>query len=242
MLIDLHVHTRHSPDSSLEAREAIEAAQALGLEGIAFADVDSTAGREEFLALRGDAPLALFFGVTISTDHGRLLCFFPDAEATPDPAELLGPKPEEGWPIRDALQKLREAGAAVIAAHPYDRELERPMGDALFTLEGLAGVEALSGRLGDASNEHAINAAAHLDLPCVGGSGARSAEEIGRAATLFRDEIASQRSLVEALNAGHAWASWIGKAPDFPGDHAPRRGPGDRDRRGPRRRRGGPRR
>lgn len=242
MLIDLHVHTRHSPDSSLTPQEAIAAAEALGLDGLAFADVDTVAGREEILGLRTEAPLALFFGVELSTDHGRLLCFFPDPDATPDPEELLGPKPEDGWPVRDALRKLRDAGAAVIASRPYDRELPRPMGDVLFTLEGLSAVEGLAGRLPDSANEHAISAAAHLDLPCVGGSGARSGEEIGSALSLFRDAIASQRSLVEALIAGHVWATWAGTPPDFPGDHLPKRGPGERDRGGPRRRRGGPRR
>lgn len=238
MLIDLHVLTRHAPDSSLDPSEAASAAQSFGLDGVAFVDVDSIAGREEIQRLRREFDIALFYGVEISTDHGRLLCFFPEMEATPDPEELLGPRPESGWPVREVLEKVKEAGAAAVAATPYDRELARPMGDALFTLEGLAAVEGLSGRLSDATNELAIAAASHLDLPCVGGSGARREEEIGRAATLFRDPIASQRSLVEALMTGNAWAVWIGENPTFPGDQAPRR-----DRRGrPSRRRGGPRR
>ncbi len=241
MLIDLNVPTHHAPNTSLEPREAVSAAQALGLDGIAFLDADSTAGREEIQSLRKDAEIALFYGVEISTDHGRLRCFFPKMEETPEPEALLGPKPEEGWPVREAMEKLKAAGAAVVAARPYDRELDRPMGDALLMLDGLSAVEVLSGQLSHAANEHAILAASHLDLPCVGGSGARSEEEIGRAATLFRDEIASQRSLVEALTKGNAWAVWLGENPRFPGDEAPRR---DRRKRrgGPRRRRGGPRR
>src|SRR5690606_41588324 len=52
---------------------------------------------------------------------------------------------------------------------------------------------------------------------------ARTVDEIGRAATLFRDEFAGQRSLVEALEAGHVWAVWLGTPPNFPGDQAARR-------------------
>lgn len=242
MLIDLRVHTRHTTESSVDPREAVAAAQALGIDGLAFADVDTIAGRDEILGLRSKVPIALFFGVEIATDHGHLLCFFPDPEATPEPESLLGPRREAGWPVRDALKALRDAGAAVVATRPYDRRIDRPMGDVLFTLEGLLAVEALAGGLPDATNELAIHAAAHLDLPCVGGSGARRTEEVGLALTVFRDRVAGQRSLVEALRAGNVWAAWAGEPPDFPGDHQPPRKAERRERGGGRRRRGGGRR
>src|SRR5690606_38083884 len=76
VLIDLHVLTRHAPDSSLDPSEAASAAQSFGLDGVAFVDVDSIAGREEIQRLRREFDIALFYGVEISTDHGRLLCFF----------------------------------------------------------------------------------------------------------------------------------------------------------------------
>lgn len=232
MLIDLCVHTRHSLDSSIEPSEAVRVAEERGLDGIAFADVDTIAAREEIRALRGEAPIAVFFGLRVSTDHGELLCFFPDPEATPAPEDLFGPRPASGWPIREVLSKVRDAGGAAIAARPYDRELARPMSDAVFTLEGLAAVEGLSGRLSEAANEQAILAASHLELPCVGASDARTGEEIGKAATLFRDEVVGQRSLVEGLIAGHAWGVWIGEPPSFPGDRQPRREPRGRRVRG----------
>jgi len=239
VLIDLCVPTRHSPDSSIDPAEAVRVAAERGLDGIAFADADTIAAREEIRSLRAEAPIAVFFGVRISTDHGELLCFFRDPDATPAPEELLGPRPDAGWPVREVLARVREARGAAIAARPYDHELSRPMGDSVFTLEGLAAVEALSGRLSEAANEQAILAASHLDLPCVGASGARTTQEIGRAATLFRDEFAGQRSLVEALEAGNVWAVWLGTPPSFPGDQAARREVRSRRLRG---RRGGGRR
>lgn len=138
MLIDLCVPTRHSSDSSVDPAEAIRIAHERGLDGIAFADVDTIAAREEIRALRAEAPIAVFFGVRVSTDHGELLCFFRDPDATPSPEELFGPRPDAGWPVRTVLARVRDARGAAIAARPYDRELARPMSDAVFTLEGLA--------------------------------------------------------------------------------------------------------
>jgi len=112
------------------------------------------------------------------------------------------------------VPKLRSLGAAVVAARPYDREIQYPAGDFILTLQGLNAVEAFNPKVRQTANELALEAAESLRLPCVGGSDARgSLEELGRAATLFRKPIGTQEELVQALLEGEYWAVMMGELP-----------------------------
>lgn len=249
MLVDLHVHTKETPGCRLDPSLAIEKAEAVGLDGICFTDRSgwSLAGALE--ELRSQTDLAVLLGAEMPTDHGRYLVFLPDPTALPAPEALFG-APDDGglWEARALVEKVRTEGGAVVAAHPYDRHVERPSGDYILTLRGLAAVEGLTGTRSNDVNELAIQAADHMALPCVGGSAAMERyDEIGTAVTLFRDEVRDEAQLVEALRRGAVWAVQIGKPPHFHGDEMaarersrPRR-PHD-DRRGGHHRRGGRRR
>ncbi len=251
MLIDLHVQSRRTPGCELDPAEVLKRAEALGLDGVAFTDLHTLAPRE-LHALRGGTKLAVLVGATLETDHGHYLCFFPDPAKAPAPAELLGaPEPGKLPPAREVVEKVRSRGGVAIAAYPYDRTLPKPAGDFLFTLKGLAAVEGWCGRQRANVNELAIEAADHLGVPCVAGSGARRYEELGTAATLFKEPVRTEAELVAALKAGAVWAVAIGEPPSFHGDVAgPRKERfetrdhhhrGDRDRDRGRRERGGPR-
>jgi len=220
MLVDLHVHSSKTPGCSLDPSLAIEKAEAVGLDGICFTDRNGFPLAAELPRLREQTDLAVFVGAEIATDHGYYLVFFPDPAHAPDLRQLFGP-PAVGdlWSARTVVEKVREAGGVVVAAHPYDRNLERPSGDYIFTLRGLSAVEALTGTRRSNVNELAIEAADHLSLPCVGGSAALEGyDQIGTAATLFRDEVRSEAGLVEALRGGAVWAVQIGRPPKFAGD------------------------
>jgi hypothetical protein len=119
-------------------------------------------------------------------------------------------------------------GGAVVAAHPYDRSIERPGGDVVFSLDGLSAIEGHDARRKSATNDLAVEAADHLGLPCVGGSGARDGlGEIGKAATLFRDVVRTEADLVAQLRSGTVFGVVIGVTPGPPETRAAR-GPGDR--------------
>jgi hypothetical protein len=99
----------------------------------------------------------------------------------------------------------------VVAAHPYDKTLAPACADAVFTLDGLAALEGLHGRSGHGANDLAVEAADHLGLPCVGGSGAlTSLDELGTAATLLREPVTDEAGLVRQLRAGTCWAAALG--------------------------------
>ncbi len=249
MLVDLHVHSKLTPGCKLDLALALEKAEAVGLDGICFTDRNTWKGVAAVHELRQHTDLAVFAGAEIATDHGLYLVFFPRPAEVPEPEVMFG-KPTAGdlWPARHVVDTVREKGGVVVAAHPYDRNVERPAGDFIFTLRGLSAIEGYAGTRKNNVNELAIEAADHLSLPVVGGSAAFDTyDQVGTAATLFRDPVRDEESLVAAIRGGSVWAVAIGKPPKFVGDEmAARERERERDeRRDDHRhgdRRGGPRR
>jgi predicted metal-dependent phosphoesterase TrpH len=245
MLIDLHVHSHHTRDCALKPRDIVRRAKEAGLDGVALTDLNTLEGLEELRAAGREEGFLALCGVELTTDHGHYLCFFPEPEKVPAPPQLFGATTP--WPVRPVLAKVRELGGVAIAAHPYDKSVARPSGDFIFTLDGLAAIEGLNTKRPGPANDLAVEAADHMGLPCVGASGASGAlEEIGKAATLFRDPVGSERDLVQQLRAGTVYCVAIGVTPGASAA-AERGGPrgerhGDRpggERRGGGRREGG---
>ncbi len=225
MLIDLHVHTRYTPGCTLSPLDAVRRAREFGLDGLVITDMNTMDGLAEIReAARTEGFLALC-GVEIATDRGHYLAYFPDPGKVPALPQIFGTPP---WPVQEVLLKVASMGGAVVAAHPYDRSIERPGGDVVFTLDGLSAVEGLDASRKPAINDLAVEAADHMGLPCVGGSGARDAlGEIGKAATLFRDLVRNEADLVAQLRSGTVFGVAIGVTPGPPETRSSR-GPGDR--------------
>jgi predicted metal-dependent phosphoesterase TrpH len=238
MLIDLHVHSHHTRGVTLAPRDVVRRAKEVGLDGVAFADLNTLEGLEEIRAAGRDEAFLALCGVEIATDRGHYLCFFPDPAKVPAPPQAFGSATP--WPVREVLAKIGELGGVAVAAHPYDRRVERPSGDVLFTLDGLAAIEGLNARRPAPTNDLAIEAADHLNLPCTGASGAHELADIGKAATLFRDPVSSEADVVAQLRAGTVFCVAIGVTPQPPerggrDERRERRGGGDRRRGGHRR-------
>ncbi len=212
MLIDLHVHSHHTRGCALAPRDVLRRAKELGLDGVAFTDLNSLDGVEEIRAAGREEGILALVGVELATDRGHYLCFFPDPAKVPAPPQVFGSATP--WPAREVLEKVRELGGVAVAAHPYDKSIERPSGDFIFTLDGLAAIEGLNARRKGPTNDLAIEAADHMNLPCVAGSDAHaSLDELGKAATLFRDVVRTEADVVAQLRAATVYAVAIGVEP-----------------------------
>jgi predicted metal-dependent phosphoesterase TrpH len=231
MLIDLHVHSHHTKDCALKPIDAARRAKDLGLDGLVFTDLNTIEGLEEFRAAGRDAGILALAGVELATDHGHYLCYLPDPAKLASPPQVFGTTP---WPVRDVIERVHALGGVVVAAHPYDKTIDRPAGDFIFTLTGLAAVEGFSGRRNATINELAVEAADHMSLPCIGGSGAHAAEDLGNAATLLRNPVKNEAELVAQLKAGAVHCVAIGVTPrpegEDRGDRRDRGGDRGRDR------------
>jgi predicted metal-dependent phosphoesterase TrpH len=235
MLLDLHVHSHHTPGCALAPRDAVRRARDAGLDGIVVTDLNTLDGLEEIRAAGREASFLALVGASIATDHGHYLCYFPEPERLPALPQVFGTTP---WPVREVLRFVQSKGGVAVAAHPYDKTIDRPSGDFVFTLDGLAAIEGLCGRCRGPANDLAVEAADHLNLPCVAGSGARTATEIGEVATLFREPVASEADVVAQVRSGGVYCVTIGAVRPTAHPARPERRGGDRrggERRGPRR-------
>jgi predicted metal-dependent phosphoesterase TrpH len=212
MLIDLHVHSHHTRGCTLAPRDVLRRAKEVGLDGVAFTDLNSLDGLEEIRAAGREEGILALVGAEIATDRGHYLCFFPDPAKVPAPPQVFGSATP--WPVREVLQKVAELGGVAVAAHPYDKSIERPSGDFIFTLDSLSAIEGLNARRKGAANDLAVEAADHMNLPCVAGSDAHaSLDELGKAATLFRDLVKSEADVVAQIRAGTVYSVAIGVEP-----------------------------
>ncbi|MFL5302862.1 MAG: PHP-associated domain-containing protein [Anaeromyxobacteraceae bacterium] len=239
MLVDLHVHSHHTPGCALAPRDLVRRAKAAGLDGLVLTDVNTLEGLSELRDASREESFPALVGVEITTDHGHYLCFFPDPERLPALPQVFGTTP---WPVREVLRFVQDKGGVAVAAHPYDKTVDRPSGDFIFTVDGLSAIQGLCGRAKAAANDLAVEAADHMNLPCVAGSGAHaSLDEVGKVATLFREPVRTEQELVAQIRAGGVYCVAIGapSRPSEPHAHAPRRDRGPERRGGERGGRGG---
>jgi hypothetical protein len=203
MIVDLLVHI-DTPDGSLEEpARLMEAARAAGLDGVVLAasgtlDPDLDAYRASGAA----HGVTVFRGVELETDQGLVLAVMPAGETL---EEGFAPKSGEVYAARAAIDGVEGAGGVTVALRPYDRDVPHPMGDHLFSLQGLDACEVRSGRAADIANDLALEAASNLDMPCVGASSARGTEGLGTAATLLRRPVADEAGLIGLVKEGACW-------------------------------------
>lgn len=106
MKVDLHLHSRCSPDAVSSLEELIEACQRRGLDALALTDHNTIRGA---LELRRIAPFPVIVGEEIRTTRGELIGYFLQEEV---PAGLT---PEE------TIHRIREQGGLISVPHPFCR-------------------------------------------------------------------------------------------------------------------------
>ena len=238
MIIDLHVHTAYSDDFELNLGETIEKLQQRGVGGLVLAECDFVPDLDEVKATATEAGFNVFVGAEVEANQGRFIAIPTDPNQ--DQFKECAWLPEEGLPdLNDVITFFNELGGVVIAVHPYLDDGEAFLGDEVYNVEGLAAVETLCGVRGHFPNDRALEAAASLGLPNVGGSDTGpKGERLGHFATAFADDIQDQAQLVEAIRNGDAWAVEIRPSDMNRGGRGRGRGSGrgrDRDRRDDRR-------
>ena len=192
MKIDLHVHSLYSTDNNSDPEETIIRAIELGLHGIAFTEHYHYAASEPMEALKekyGNS-IRIFRGVEFSAEEGHCLVFGADT----DRMNI------KYAPVAELIRRVAEDGGVVIPSHPY-----RPgtsLGDLLYDVKGIAGLEGCNGANMHAYNVKAIAAAAALQLPYTGGSDAHAPEEAGSCYTEFFEDV-TYENLIEMLKAGN---------------------------------------
>ncbi len=203
MLIDLHTHTHPlSDDSLLSPDDLIEAARAAGLDGVCLTEHDFAWDPEKLRDLARRHRFLVLPGIEVNTEDGHILAFGLDRYVY-------------GLHRVAALARaVAAAGGALVAAHPYRRQLpfephdgpswsdalERAVANPAY--RHVAAVEAHNGRGDDRENRFSQELCARLRLPAVAASDAHHPLDVGRCATEFERRIARLQDLIAELRAG----------------------------------------
>ncbi|HXG42225.1 MAG TPA: PHP domain-containing protein [Dehalococcoidia bacterium] len=203
MLIDLHAHTaRLSYDSQLSPDELVEAAKAAGLDGICLTEHDFAWEPSEIERLSRRHRFLVLPGMEVNTAHGHVLAYGLERYVF-------------GMDRVEVLARLaREAGAVLVAAHPYRRQVpwepgrdgawEEALGRALANpcYPHVCALEAFNGRGREHENRFSQELSQRLGLPTVAGSDAHTLADVGSCATEFLVPVRELGDLIAALRQG----------------------------------------
>lgn len=214
MLVDLHAKSSATPGVRANASSVVARAKAAGLDAIAFCETLSTATCRRGLDAAAEAGMPAFVGVEIPTDKGILLGFAPEIGDFYLNEEWRQLTEFTTAPASEVVAMFDKIGGAVLAARPYDLSIPYNMGDLIFTLGAIHGVEVFNPRCGQVQCDFALEAARFMGLATCGGSDSPDGEKgLGRYATFFARDLATQADLVEALRGSEFWAVQFGHTP-----------------------------
>jgi len=200
MRIDLHVHTApKSPCSNIRPRDLIEEAKRIGLDGFCLTEHQLLWDAGEVARLAEDSGVKIFRGVEITTAQGDVLVFGLEREIR----DIIT--------IQELNEMVREAGAFAIAAHPFRGFKMFGVGQLGLSLDQAVkkkilrfvdAVEVGNGRVTAQENELAGQVAEKAGLLKTAGSDAHELSALGTWVTVFEQEFADEKGLVEALRSG----------------------------------------
>lgn len=200
MLLDLHNHTRYSPDSKLDPAELVRLAGKLGLGGLAITDHNSVGGVRVAEEAARDLPDFVVIPATeISTSEGHVLAFGV-REAVPrdlSPAETV--------------ERVVAAGGVAVAAHPY--RFWSGLGEAATLSATFAAYEVHNARTLRTGNERASRLADRSRVGRTGGSDTHFLHELGRGVTALNGGPTSADGVLQAIASGRTTAAGLHRGP-----------------------------
>jgi predicted metal-dependent phosphoesterase TrpH len=206
VILDMHVHTAASDDSTATVEGYIELILAYRRLGHRFDGFVLTEHRKYTPGLNlrrywDDYGILVLQGVEMDTSQGHLLVFGLNARLleSVDVTQRL----HDG---RQIIPELTRLGAVAAPSHPFRESIFGPiMQKDVTEIAGLQIIEAYNGQNTRGQNEQAATVAVDHDLRSLGGSDAHylSPKWFLTCGTEFDDDIASASDLVEALHYGN---------------------------------------
>ncbi|MCS6846242.1 MAG: PHP domain-containing protein [Anaerolineae bacterium] len=183
--IELHCHTRYSPDSLVKLPDLIEHARKVGIHRLAITDHSEIEGA---LLAQQMAPDLIIVGEEAMTKQGELLCLFIN-ELIPD-----------GLTLKEAIDRVHAQGGICGPSHPLDpRRFGIGMENLLEYASEFDFIETFNARTRETSkNDEADYIAQRLDLPRVCTSDAHTLQEVGISRMRIR-EYTTPQDFVAAL-------------------------------------------
>jgi predicted metal-dependent phosphoesterase TrpH len=203
MLIDLHTHTRPlSWDSYLDPDELVERSRAAGLDGICLSEHDFFWKPDDVAALAKRHNYLVLPAIEINTDDGHILVYG------------LAKYVYGMHRSHELADHVEQVGGAMVAAHPYRRQMpwyiesERDYEEALARASRnpayryCAALEAINGRGTEEENHFSQRLCDVMSMRGTAGSDAHARTDIGRCATEFERDVHDVEGLIAELKAG----------------------------------------
>jgi predicted metal-dependent phosphoesterase TrpH len=207
MLIDLHVHSVKSSDSSLSFEHLAREARRVGLDGVCLTEHDVTWDWAEIDALSLQHGIRAFPAMEVSTEWGHIAVFGLRAY-------------RQGMARVAELRRIVQGeGGFMVAMHPFRRLYEKTVTrHPLFEIDGDArpsvaeaaahalfqlvdDIEVGNGANSVQENTFACDVADWLGHPGTAGSDAHSIHGLGCFATRFESHFNTPEALVRELHA-----------------------------------------
>ena len=177
IVVDLHMHTNHSHDCSIDPTELLAHAESEGLGAIAVTDHNVLAGALETVELARGRELIVIPGEEVKTDRdGEVIGLFLHEEIP------------RGMTFEETVAAIREQEGVVYVPHPFDRMHAIPAPATLHRhLPELDVLEVYNARLlFDAYNDEALRFARKYGLLAGAGSDAHVLQGVGTGALRMR--------------------------------------------------------
>lgn len=191
MLLDLHNHTRHSPDSRVDPAELVRLAMRIGLSGIAITDHNSVGGVKAAQEAAGEGFLVVP-GTEVSTAEGHVLAYGVRESI---PRDL---------PVPETFERIVALGGVAVAAHPF--RFWSGLGETALGQARFPAFETCNGRTLRRGNAHAKARATERSAGQTGGSDSHFLDEVARAVTAVNGGITSVEDVLQRIGAGKTGA------------------------------------
>lgn len=166
MRADMHLHSRHSPDSSLEAAEIARLAKARGLEAVALTDHNTVSGHGAMAEACKAEGLLFIPGIEVTSKEGHILAYG------------VKTAPTSGRLAVETIEEIHALGGIASAAHP--ERVYTGLHTAVVRAAGFDAVEAFNSQSAAIHNFRARRVAEELRLPVTGGSDAHSPGRVSK--------------------------------------------------------------
>lgn len=187
MRLDLHNHTKHSPDSRVRPADLVAAAKRVGLGGLAITDHNAVGGVAEALEAAGSGFLVIP-GIEVSTASGHILGYGV-REVIP-----------RGRSVEETVERITAVGGVAVAAHPY--RFWSGLGERALREARFAAYETSNARTLRRGNVRARQRARETGVGESGGSDSHFLDEVARALTVVEGGAASVDDVLQALAQG----------------------------------------
>lgn len=200
MLLDLHTHSIKSDDGRAKVENYCQwiRSKSLPIDGFVLTEHRQFDFESDYSALAEKFDLTILKGAEVETEYGHVLVFGV-TQALYEEFDFADIR----LPLADVLAAAERHGAVAAPCHPGRPRVGMfAHTDELGVPDGVRIVEIYNGGSRENEDQIAIDNAANLGYLGIGGSDSHIVSHIGRCATRFPNEIASETELVAALKTG----------------------------------------